>query len=185
MSGMDEHINADKRRQKEKMRIYTQYSVEKHCAVLLHCRVSGETGWVWLSQSECWDCCLFLMPELCLLTVCTERLQQGNLPPTADCVTAGHQDDKHHTGHVNNTTADLQLASSSIITSLCVHTGTEQGGINSTASKRENTVWKRARRGETNHFDYSYFTFLRGDRILLSWLKTVNFRGAIRWMLLD
>lgn len=44
MSGMDEHINADKRRQKEKMIIYIQYSVEKHCAFLLHCRVSGETG---------------------------------------------------------------------------------------------------------------------------------------------
>lgn len=160
MSGMDEHINADKRRQKERMWICTQYSVEKHCAVLLHCRVSGETGWVWLSQSECWYCCLFLMPELCLLTVCTERLQQGNLPPTADCVTAGHQDDKHQTGHVNNTTADLQLASSSIITSLCVHKGTERGGIHSTASKREKHSLKKGMKRKNKQFWLQLFYIL-------------------------
>lgn len=103
----------------------------------------GETGWVWLSQSERWDCCLFFMPELWLLIVCTERLQQDYLPPTTDCVMAGHQNDKHHAGHVKNKSTDPHLASSSIIIrSLWVHS----------FKKRVKTAFKKGMKRRNNQF---------------------------------
>jgi len=86
------------------------------------------------------------MPELCLLVVCTERLQTDYLPPATDCVMAGHQHDKHHTGHVKNKMTDPHIPLSSIISSFCVHRGTKLPVIQ--LQKEENTALGRARRGE-------------------------------------
>lgn len=124
--------------------IYTQDLEEKHYAdertISLHCRVSG---WDKLSLIKSVRVIgLLLVPHAWTLSPhCLHR--EAAAGQSANHNWLRHSwppGDKHHTGHVRNRITDLQLNSSSVIISFCIHRGSVLPGINGAASKRKNSL---------------------------------------------